>query len=38
MIVLNRPGCAAVTKQELEAGKAVFDALSLSVAQRTIRF
>jgi uncharacterized protein (DUF2336 family) len=38
MIVLNRPGCAATTKQELEAGKAVFDALSLSVAQRTIRF
>jgi uncharacterized protein (DUF2336 family) len=38
MIVINRPGCAAVTKQELEAGKAVFDALSLSVAQRTIRF
>jgi uncharacterized protein (DUF2336 family) len=38
MIVLNRPGCAAVAKQELEAGKAVFDALSLSVAQRTIRF
>jgi uncharacterized protein (DUF2336 family) len=38
MIVLNRPGCAAITKQELEAGKAVFDALSLSVAQRTIRF
>jgi uncharacterized protein (DUF2336 family) len=38
MIVLNRPGCAAVAKPELEAGKAVFDALSLSVAQRTIRF
>jgi uncharacterized protein (DUF2336 family) len=38
MIVLNRPGCATVTKQELEAGHAVFDALSLSVAQRTIRF
>jgi uncharacterized protein (DUF2336 family) len=38
MIVLNRPGRAAATKQELEAGQAVFDALSLSVAQRTIRF
>lgn len=38
MIVMNRPGCATVTKQELEAGRAVFDALSLSVAQRTIRF
>jgi uncharacterized protein (DUF2336 family) len=38
MIIRNRPDCPAVTRQELEAGHAVFDALSLSVAQRTIRF
>jgi uncharacterized protein (DUF2336 family) len=38
MIIHHRPNCAAVTKQELEAGRAVFDTLSLSVAQRTIRF
>jgi uncharacterized protein (DUF2336 family) len=38
MIIHHRPDCPAVTKQELEAGQAVFDALSLSVAQRTIRF
>jgi uncharacterized protein (DUF2336 family) len=38
MIIRHRPDCPAVTNQELEAGQAVFDALSLSVAQRTIRF
>ena len=38
MIVRHRPGCPAVTNRELEQAKAEFDALSLSVAQRTIRF
>lgn len=38
MIVRHRPGCPAVTNGELEQVKAEFDALSLSVAQRTIRF
>jgi uncharacterized protein (DUF2336 family) len=38
MILRNRPDCPPITKQELEAGKEVFDALSLSAAQRTIRF
>jgi len=38
MILRNRPGCRPITKQDLEAGKEVFDALSLSSAQRTIRF
>ena len=37
MIVRHRPGCPAVTNGELEQVKAEFDALSLSVAQRTIR-
>jgi uncharacterized protein (DUF2336 family) len=37
MIIRHRPGCAAVTHQELEHAHAAFDALSLSVAQRTIR-
>jgi uncharacterized protein (DUF2336 family) len=37
MIIRNRPGCPAVTNQELEQAQAAFDALSLSVAQRTIR-
>ncbi|MBS0530978.1 MAG: DUF2336 domain-containing protein [Proteobacteria bacterium] len=38
MILRNRPDCPPITKQELEIGKEVFDALSLSAAQRTIRF
>jgi uncharacterized protein (DUF2336 family) len=37
MIIRHRPGCAAVTEGELEQAQAAFDALSLSVAQRTIR-
>jgi uncharacterized protein (DUF2336 family) len=37
MIVRYRPGCPAVTNKELEQVKAAFDALSISVAQRTIR-
>jgi hypothetical protein len=37
MIVHHRPGCPAATNGELEQVKAKFDALSLSVAQRTIR-
>lgn len=38
MIIRNRPGCAAPTEHELEQGLEVFQALSLSVAQWTIRF
>jgi uncharacterized protein (DUF2336 family) len=37
MIIRHRPGCSPVTSQELEQARAAFDALSLSVAQRTIR-
>jgi uncharacterized protein (DUF2336 family) len=37
MIIRNRPGGPAVTPRELEQAEAAFDALSLSVAQRTIR-
>jgi hypothetical protein len=37
MIIGNRPGCPAVTNREFEQAQAAFDALSLSVAQRTIR-
>jgi uncharacterized protein (DUF2336 family) len=37
MIIGNRPGCPAVTNRDLEQAQAAFDALSLSVAQRTIR-
>ncbi len=37
MIIRNRPDCPAVTNQEIEQAQAAFDALSLSVAQRTIR-
>jgi uncharacterized protein (DUF2336 family) len=37
MIIRHRPGCPAVTERELEQARAAFDALSLSVAQRTIR-
>jgi hypothetical protein len=38
MILRNRPNCVPLTKQELEQGKEVFETLSLSAAQRTIRF
>jgi uncharacterized protein (DUF2336 family) len=38
MILRNRPHCRPLTRQEFEAGREVFDALSLSSAQRTIRF
>jgi uncharacterized protein (DUF2336 family) len=38
MIIRHRPDCVAVTKAELDQGRAEFDALLLSVAQRTIRF
>jgi uncharacterized protein (DUF2336 family) len=38
MILRNRPNCAPLPKQELEEGKEVFETLSLSAAQRTIRF
>jgi uncharacterized protein (DUF2336 family) len=37
MIIRHRPGCPAVSNRKLEQAKAAFDALSLSVAQRTIR-
>jgi Uncharacterised protein conserved in bacteria (DUF2336) len=37
MIIRHRPGCPAVTDQALAQAQAAFDALSLSVAQRTIR-
>jgi uncharacterized protein (DUF2336 family) len=38
MILRNRPNCVPLTKQELEQGKEVFETLSLSASQRTIRF
>ncbi len=38
MILRNRPHCRPLTAQEFENGREVFDALSLSSAQRTIRF
>jgi hypothetical protein len=38
MIIRNRPDCAPVTKQQFEQGLQVFDALTLSAAQRTIQF
>jgi uncharacterized protein (DUF2336 family) len=37
MIVHNRPGCAPASKQQLERGREMFDALALSTAQQTIR-
>jgi uncharacterized protein (DUF2336 family) len=37
MIIRHRPGCPAVTDLELEQAQAAYEALSLSVAQRTIR-
>ena len=38
MILRNRPHCRPLTRQELEDGREFFEALSLSSAQRTIRF
>ncbi|WP_244549006.1 DUF2336 domain-containing protein [Bradyrhizobium canariense] len=38
MIIRNRPGCAPVSKQELQQGQEVFETLSLSAAQHTIQF
>jgi len=38
MIIRNRPDCAPVSKQQLEQGQEMFDALTLSAAQRTIQF
>ena len=38
MIIRNRKNCPLPSRQELEQGRAVFDELSLSAAQRTMRF
>ena len=38
MIIRNRPGCAPVTRQQLEQGLEVFQGVPLSVAQWTIRY
>jgi uncharacterized protein (DUF2336 family) len=38
MILRNRPHCRPLDKQDFEYGREVFEALSLSSAQRTIRF
>jgi uncharacterized protein (DUF2336 family) len=38
MIIRNRPACRPASKQELEQALEAFEALSLSTAQRTIRF
>jgi hypothetical protein len=38
MILRNRPKCPAASKQDLEQSREAFEALSLSAAQRTIRF
>jgi uncharacterized protein (DUF2336 family) len=37
MIIHNRPGCAAASKQQLERGREMFESLALSTAQQTIR-
>jgi hypothetical protein len=37
-VVNNRGDTPALSQQELEQGKELFESLSLSVAQRTIRF
>jgi len=37
MIVRHPPGAATVADKELEQAKIMLDALSISVAQRTIR-
>jgi uncharacterized protein (DUF2336 family) len=38
MILRNRPRCTPLSKSELEQGREMFETLSLSAAQRTIRF
>jgi uncharacterized protein DUF2336 len=38
MIIRNRPGCRPATDRELQQGLAIFESLSLSVAQQTLRF
>ena len=38
MIVRNRPNCAPISQTELEQSREIFEALSLSAAQQTIRF
>jgi uncharacterized protein (DUF2336 family) len=38
MVLRNRPNCAPPSKVELEQGKQTFETLSLSAAQRTIKF
>ncbi len=38
MIIRNRKNCPLPSRQELDQGRAVFDELSLSAAQRTMRF
>jgi uncharacterized protein (DUF2336 family) len=38
MILRNRPECPPVSNDDLEQGREAFDTLSLSAAQRTIRF
>lgn len=38
MILRNRPDCSPPSQQDIKNGKEVFDTLSLSAAQRTIRF
>jgi uncharacterized protein (DUF2336 family) len=37
MIIHNRPDCAPASKQQLERGQEMFNALALSTAQQTIR-
>ena len=37
MIIRNRPGCDPISKPELDRSSEIFEALSLSAAQRTIR-
>jgi uncharacterized protein (DUF2336 family) len=38
MIVRNRPNCVPISQIELKQGREIFETLSLSAAQRTIRF
>ncbi len=38
MIIRNRKNCPPASREDLEQGRAVFDELSLSAAQRTMRF
>jgi hypothetical protein len=37
MVIHNRPGCALVSKVQLERGQEMFDTMALSAAQQTIR-